>query len=77
MEMQVTPLGLGWGRAPDGRFLIGVSCGGVVVQTFILDHAEEASLRAALQGILLASDTPAPAQVEPLKFNGNGNGRGR
>ena len=68
MEMQATHLGLGWGRAPDGRFLIGVSANGVVVQTFVLDHAEEASLRAALQGILLAAPSNGPSQESVLSF---------
>lgn len=64
MEVQVVPLSLGWGRAPNGHFVIAVSLGGVVAHAFILDAAEEAALRAALAGVLVATATPQP-QPQP------------
>ena len=64
MELQASPLGLGWGRAPDGRFFIVVAVGAVPIHSFILTTEEEASLRAAMAGIVMAELPPA---------NGNGN----
>ena len=60
--MQLAQLTLGWSRAADGRFSVAL---GVPVDTkqgrqiiiplhtFLLDQQEEASLRAALSGILI------------------------
>lgn len=62
MEMQTTPLGLGWGRAPDGRFLVGIHAGQTPLYVFLLSAEEEQGLRAALQGIAVptAGNRPDP-----------------
>lgn len=57
----MSPLSLGWGRSPDGRFLLavtaGAGAGAVPVFLFYLSPAEEQGLRGALGGIVVE---PAP-----------------
>ena len=63
MEVQAQSPAIGWGRASDGRFVIGVNQGGTMLYAFILDAREEQELRAALVGVILPATPDGPATL--------------
>lgn len=68
-DLSYGPTGIGWGRGPDGRFVIQVALQMVLpdgrgvqapMMAFLLTREEETALKAALSGIVLNGSKPEP-----------------
>ena len=68
-EQKFSPMALTWGRAPNGRFFLNLDVpingpGGqamrIPVTGFLLTKDEEQSLRAALDGLVIAGNGHLP-----------------
>lgn len=68
-DLQTSALCLQWGRQPDGRFFIAVTAqvelphgaGMLPLNVWALTKEEEAALKAALSGLVVASNGHVPS----------------